>query len=121
MEPRLTPLGGVDDAISEHGRAIVHEPFELVPRPVDRRPNERFVHPSQFNEDADVWRFVLQGEAFVQKGTSMTHEQLMDDVDRVFTGEQNPALPQVAYEWVEINGEPLNAIDIWEDDGGPPG
>lgn len=35
-------------------------------------------------------------------------EQVVEYIDRVFTGEQNPTLPVVSYDIVSVNGEAIN-------------
>lgn len=101
MEKRF---GAEKDAIREAlGRTNVIDSLDLAsPTP---RTKERFVHPDGFPENANVWRFVIAGEAFLTEET--TPESFMIQVDRVFSGEHNPALPVVTYDWLEVNGEPV--------------
>jgi hypothetical protein len=40
----------------------------------------------------------------------MTVDQIVDEIDRVFSGEQNPALPVVTYEITEVNDEAYPVI-----------
>ncbi len=79
-----------------------------------RRPrNEpRFVHPEQFEDNANVWGFVIAGQAFTTENLSV--DEVVAYIDRVFAGEQNPTLPVVSYEVTHINGEAIDAAEHGE-------
>lgn len=80
------------------------DPFDLASRRPRNEP--RYVHPEQFEENANVWGFVIHGQAFTTE--DLTMEQVVEYIDRVFTGEQNPTLPVVSYDIVSVNGEAIN-------------
>lgn len=112
VEPR--PDEPFSDGSSSH--VHVHDSFNITPRRA--RDKTHYVHPAGYEDGANVWRFVIAGEAFTPE--EITEDELMNFVDRVFLGETNPLLPTVTYEWVSINDEPIeeDPLDAWEDDGG---
>jgi hypothetical protein len=113
VEPRPNDAGNDADV-----HTFVHDTFNLAPRRTRDKVN--YIHPEGYEDGANVWRFVIAGEAFTTQ--DLTQDQLMNEVDRVFLGETHPLLPVVTYEWVSINDEVLDSdgdpLDTWEDDGG---
>lgn len=115
MEGHTRPLDGrgqrdgTDDA-EQMGRVARTDPYSLASRVP--RDNARFVHESDFADRANVWRFVITGEAFTTE--TLNEDQIVEYIDRVFAGEQNPTLPVVTYEVTEVNGEAYG--DVVEDD-----
>jgi hypothetical protein len=107
MEKHTKPLDGgrgqprVNDT-SEVGRFHKTDSTSLASR--QPRDSARFVHPEDYADRANVWGFVIVGEAFTtEEGIGI--DQVVDEIDRVFAGEQNPSLPIITYEITEVNGE----------------
>ena len=82
----------------ELGRAVATDQYATSAGSVGSSARE--VHSVQYAEDAGVWRFILLVEAYTSQ-EGVTREDVMEQVDQVFSGMQGIGLPVVEYHFVD--------------------